>query len=234
MGVGAVIALLTSPRVRLGLLAVLLIGLSATLILTGGGLSQERVSDLIGGGSVTGAIVYPFLYAALTLLLFPGAVITAAGGALFGAPLGTALTLVGATTGATGAFLIGRRLGRRDVERIAGKRIGAIDGWLGRRGLIAVLYVRLFPLFPFNALNYAAGVTALRLRDYVLGTAIGIIPGTFAYAALGSSLDEPTSPEFIGAVALVVALVVLAPIVDRRLRARGVDVPSGGEDSQTE
>jgi uncharacterized membrane protein YdjX (TVP38/TMEM64 family) len=229
-----VIALLTSPRVRLGLLAVLLIALSATLILTGGGLSQERVADLIGGDSATGAIVYPFVYAALTLLLFPGAVITAAGGALFGAPLGTALTLLGATAGATGAFLVGRRLGRGDVERIAGKRIGAIDEWLGRRGLLAVLYVRLFPLFPFNALNYAAGVTGLRLRDYVLGTAIGIIPGTFAYAALGSSLDEPTSPEFIGAVALVVALAVLAPIIDRRLRARGVDVPSEDEDSQTE
>lgn len=75
------------------------------------------------------------LYVALTVLLFPGAVITAAGGALFGALLGTGLTLIGATIGATASFLLGRRLGRAQVERIAGRRIGALDAWLARRGL---------------------------------------------------------------------------------------------------
>jgi uncharacterized membrane protein YdjX (TVP38/TMEM64 family) len=80
-------------------------------------------------------------------------------------------------------------------------------------------------VFPFNALNYAAGVTALRTRDYVLGTAIGIIPGTFAYAALGSSLDDPTSPQFLAALGLIVLLAVLAPLINRRLRASGRDVP---------
>lgn len=218
-------ALLTSPWARLATLAVLLIAVSGALILTGGGLSQERIEDWVGGSSVAGAVVYLLLYAALTLLLFPGAVITAAGGALFGTLLGTVLTLVGATAGATASFLVGRRLGRAEVERIAGRRIGALDAWLEGRGLLAVLYVRLFPLFPFNVLNYAAGVTALRTRDYVLGTAIGIVPGTFAYSALGSSLDDPASPEFIGAVALVVVLAVLAPFLDRRLRARGRHVP---------
>ncbi|CAN5500332.1 TVP38/TMEM64 family protein [soil metagenome] len=218
-------SLLTSPRARLATLAAVLVGVSAALILTGGGLSQQRVENWVGDPSAGGAILYPLLYAGLTVLLFPGAVITAAGGALFGALLGTALTLVGATVGATIAFLIGRRLGRAQVERIAGKRIGALDAWLERWGLVAVLYVRLVPLFPFNAVNYAAGATALRTRDYVIGTAIGIVPGTFAYAALGSSLDDPTSPEFLAALGLVVVLAVLAPFVNRRLRAAGRDVP---------
>lgn len=223
-------ALLASPRARLATLAVLLLGLSGALILTGGGLSEDRVEGWIGGPSTAGAIVYPLLYAGLTVLLFPGAVITAAGGALFGVLLGTALTLVGATAGATAAFLIGRRLGRTQVERIAGRRIGALDAWLERWGLLAVIYVRLLPVFPFNALNYAAGVTALRTRDYVLGTAIGIIPGTFAFSALGSSLDDPTSPEFLAALGLIVLLAVLAPLLNRRLRASGRDVP--GEASE--
>ncbi len=218
-------ALLQSPRARLGLLALLLIGLSATLIVTGGGLSQDRVEEWVGDPSPASALLYTLLYVALTVLLFPGAVITAAGGALFGTVPGTLLTLVGATAGATASFLIGRRLGRAQVERIAGPRVGAIDAWLERRGLLAVLYVRLVPLFPFNALNYAAGVSALRLRDYVLGTAIGIVPGTFAFAALGSSLDDPASPEFLGAAGLVVVLAVLAPFFNRRLQARGEDVP---------
>ncbi len=222
---GAVTSLLESPRARLATLAALLVGLSAALILTGGGLSQERVEDWIGDPSAASAAVYPLLYAGLTVLLFPGAVITAAGGALFGALLGTGLTLIGATAGATASFLIGRRLGRAQVERIAGRRIGALDAWLERSGLLAVLYVRLVPLFPFNALNYAAGVTALRTRDYVVGTAIGIVPGTFAYAALGSSLDDPTSPEFLVALGLVVLLAALAPLLNRRLRATGRSVP---------
>ncbi len=219
--------LLESPRARLALLALLLIGLSGALIVTGGGLSQDRVEEWIGDPSPGSALLYTLLYVGLTVLLFPGAVITAAGGALFGAVLGTLLTLVGATLGATASFLIGRRLGRAQVERIAGRRIGAIDSWLERRGLLAVLYVRLVPLFPFNALNYAAGVSALKLRDYVLGTAIGIVPGTFAFAALGSSLDDPVSPEFLGAVGLVVVLAVLAPFLNRRLSAQGEDVPGG-------
>lgn len=224
-------ALLASPRARLAVLAALLVGLSGALIVTGGGLSQERIEDWVGDPSVASALLYPLLYAALTVLLFPGAVLTAAGGALFGVVLGTALTLVGATVGATASFLVGRRLGRAEVERIAGRRIGALDEWLGRRGLLAVLYVRLFPLFPFNALNYAAGVTALSTRDYVIGTAIGIVPGTFAFAALGSSIDDPLSAEFLGAVGLVVVLAVLAPLLNRRLSARGRDVPGGRADS---
>ncbi|MBA3508528.1 MAG: TVP38/TMEM64 family protein [Thermoleophilaceae bacterium] len=227
-------SLLASPRARLATLAVLLLGLSAALVLTSGGLSQERVEDWIGGPSATGAIVYPLLYAVLTVLLVPGAVITAAGGALFGTLLGTALTLIGATAGATASFLIGRRLGRAQVERIAGRRIGALDTWLERRGLLAVLYVRLFPLFPFNALNYAAGVTALSTRDYVIGTAVGIVPGTFAYAALGSSLDDPTSPEFLAALGLVVLLAVLAPFLNRRLSAVRRDGPGERSDSPLE
>lgn len=101
---------------------------------------------------MAGPIVYVAMYALLTVLLFPGTLITAAGGALFGAALATPLTVVGATIGATAAFLIGRRLGRDQVEQIAGRRIGAADRWLSRRGLLAVLYLRLFPIVPFNAL----------------------------------------------------------------------------------
>ena len=86
-----------------------------------------------------------------------------------------------------------------------------------------MLYLRLFPIVPFNALNYAAGVTAVTRRDYVVGTAIGIVPGAFAYAALGGSIDDPTSPAFLGAVGLVVALAVAAPLVNRFLGRRGPD-----------
>jgi uncharacterized membrane protein YdjX (TVP38/TMEM64 family) len=212
--------LASSPRVRLLLLGVLLAGATAAgLVLAGG--SRGGISDAIDSAGPLGPVAFVVLYVVLTVLFFPGAVLTAAGGAAFGAALGTVLAVIGATIGASGAFLIGRRAGREQVEQIAGGRIGTIDRWLARRGFLAVLYVRLIPVIPFNALNYAAGVTAVRTRDYVLGTALGVVPGAFAYAALGSSLGDPTSPEFIAALALVILLAVGAPLVQRALRGRG-------------
>jgi uncharacterized membrane protein YdjX (TVP38/TMEM64 family) len=127
--------------------------------------------------------------------------------------------VVGATVGATGAFLWGRRLGREAVAGLTGDRFDKVDGWLHDRGLLAVLYVRLVPLLPFNLLNPVAGVTGVTLRDFVVGTAVGIVPGTFAFAALGGTFDDPTSPTFLGALALLVVLAVGAPLVDRRVRS---------------
>lgn len=211
---------LNSPRTRLALLGLVLVAATAAGIILGGG-NRDGIGDTIDAAGPLGPVAFVALYVVLTVLFFPGSILTAAGGAAFGAALGTALAVTGATIGATGAFLIGRRAGRAQVEQIAGGRVEKIDGWLARRGFLAVLYVRLIPVIPFNALNYAAGVSAVATRDYVLGTALGVIPGAFAYAALGSSLGDPTSPEFIAALALVIVLAVGAPLLQRRLRARG-------------
>ncbi len=218
-------SLLRSPRTRLALMGVLVAGASAAALLLGGP-SQGGIEQTVDDAGAVAPLAFVALYVVLTVLCFPGAVVTAAGGAFFGTALGTLLAVAGATLGAIAAFLVGRRLGREEVERIAGRRIGALDRWLVRRGFLAVLYVRLIPILPFNALNYAAGVTAVGTRDYVLGTVVGIIPGAFAYAALGSSLGDPLSPEFIAAAALIVVLAVGAPLAERFLRGRGT-APGG-------
>lgn len=192
--------------------------------------SREELEDAVASTGIAGPVIFVLLYILLTVFLFPGAILTAAGGALFGIALGTVLAVAGATLGATAAFLVGRRLGRTQVEQIAGKRVGAIDRWIERNGLVAVLYTRLIPLVPFNALNYAAGVSAVRLRDYVVGTAVGVVPGAFAYAALGGSFDDPTSPEFVAAAALVLVLAVGGPLVDRMLKRRGRGTPDEADD----
>lgn len=176
-----------------------------------------------------GPIAFVLLYAALTVLLVPGSVITAVGGALFGVGLGTLLAVIGASLGATAAFGLGRRLGRAEVEALAGRRVGSLDRWLGRRGFVAVLYLRLVPVVPFNVFNYVAGVTALRLRDYVLGTLLGIIPGAFAFAALGGSIRDPKSPTLFLAAGLALLLAVGGPLVER-LRRRRPGRPSLHED----
>lgn len=224
--------LLASPKLRLTALAVVLVVASVGVHRVSGGLSPGDVTEAAKEIDLgLAAVAFPLVYAILTLILFPGAILTAASGIVFGAVLGAALSVVGATAGAIGAFLLGRRLGRRDVERIARGRLASVDDWLERRGFMAVLYLRLIPVVPFNALNYVAGATAVRLRSYAAATAVGIIPGAFAYAALGSSIGDPTSPEFIGAATAVVLLALGAPLVDRRLRrrsSRGDDQASAG------
>lgn len=217
----------TSARLRLAVLVgVLLVGSLAFVIL--GAPSPGELRDAVDTLGPAAPLAWILIYAALTVLFFPGSISTAASGLLFGPVLGTILAVVGATIGATGAFVIGRGLGRDQVATLAGPRLQRIDELLSERGLMAVLYLRLIPLVPFNAFNYAAGVTAISRRDFVIGTVVGIVPGTFAYAALGGSLDDIGSPLGITAIALVVVLAVLGPLLSKRLGK-----PSGGRDDSS-
>ena len=209
-------------RARVALLVLLVVGVGAALVASGGRVDAalERVRDLVAAAGVWGPLVFVALYAVLTAALVPGSPLTVAAGVLFGPWLGTVLVVVGATLGAGAAFLWGRRLGRDAVARLTGERFARADAWLADRGPLAILYLRLVPLVPFNLLNPVAGVTGVRFRHFVVGTAVGIVPGTFAFAALGGSFDDPTSPVFLGAAALLLVLAVGAPVVDRRVRGR--------------
>ena len=91
-----------------------------------------------------------------------------------------------------------------------------MDEFIERRGFWAVLYVRLTPGLPFTLANYGAGLTRLRFRDMAAGTAIGAGPRTFAYVALGGSLDDLGSPEAIAAIALLVLIGVAGLVIGRR------------------
>lgn len=209
--------------VRVALFTALVLGVGGALLASGGRASEalESIRSTVDRAGAWGPLLFVVVYAVLTVLLVPGSPLTIAAGVLFGPLFGTVLVVIAATLGATGAFLWGRRLGRDAVARLTGDRFEKVDAWLHDRGMLAVLYVRLVPLLPFNLVNPAAGVTGITLRDYLLGTAIGIIPGTFAFAALGGSFANPTSPTFLTAVALLVVLAVGAPLIDRRVRDRG-------------
>ncbi|MEA2627051.1 MAG: hypothetical protein QOD06_3096 [Candidatus Binatota bacterium] len=131
---------------------------------------------------------FVLLYVVATVLFLPGSVLTLGAGALFGVLEGTILVSIAATAGATAAFLIGRHLARDRVARmIAGdRRFRAIDDAVARDGWKVVGLLRLSPIFPFNVLNYAFGLTRVRLRDYVVASWIGMLPGTILYVYLGS------------------------------------------------
>ena len=134
-----------------------------------------------------GAIAFIIIYILATVAFFPGSILTLGAGVVFGLVLGSFYVFIGATIGATAAFLVGRYLARGWVaEKIQGNsKFQAIDEAVGREGLKIVLLTRLSPIFPFTLLNYAYGVTGVSLKDYLIGCA-GMIPGTIMYVYIGS------------------------------------------------
>lgn len=169
--------------------------------------SQTEVRELVSDWGAAGVLVFVLGYAAVTLMPVPASALTILAGILFGVVGGIIIGLVSATLGAYGGFWLGRLLGREAVERLTGHRVERVDALLRRRGLVAVLGIRLVPVVPFAAVNYAAGLTAVGQRDYLVGTALGIVPATVAYVVLGAYGTSPVSWPF--AVALS-ALVLLA------------------------
>jgi uncharacterized membrane protein YdjX (TVP38/TMEM64 family) len=121
----------------------------------------------------------------------PGSLLTLAAGAVFGLLEGTVYVLIGASLGATGAFLVARYLARSRIEaRLEGRpRFRAIDRAVSHEGLKIVTLLRLAPIFPFNLLNYALGLTRVRLSHYLLAC-LGMIPGTFLYVYYGKALGS--------------------------------------------
>ena len=130
-------------------------------------------------------LLFILVYAVAAVLFLPGAVITLAGGALFGPVLGTVYNLIGATLGATLAFLIARYLASDWVAEKTGGRVKQLINGVEGEGWRFVAFVRLVPLFPFNLLNYALGLTRLRLLHYIIATYLFMLPGAIAYTYLG-------------------------------------------------
>ena len=137
-------------------------------------------------GSV-GAIAFITLYIIASIAFLPGSILTLGAGVVFGVILGSLYVFIGATLGATAAFLVGRYLARGWVsQKIEGNnKFRAIDEAVATEGFKIVFLTRLSPVFPFNLLNYAFGVTGVSLKDYFLGC-IGMIPGTIMYVYIGS------------------------------------------------
>lgn len=142
----------------------------------------------VDGRGAWAAAILGIAWIPAAILFVPGTVLTLGTGFLLGLETGLAVVSLGSTVGATAAFLVGRRLGRDWVRQRVGERraFRGIDRAIEREGLKVVLLLRLSPIVPFNALNYALALTGVRLRDYVLGSWVGMLPGTLLYVWLGA------------------------------------------------
>jgi uncharacterized membrane protein YdjX (TVP38/TMEM64 family)/rhodanese-related sulfurtransferase len=169
-------------------------------------------------------MLFIILYALATVLFVPGSAFSLAGGAIFGPLWGTIWNLTGATIGASLAFLAARYLASDWVAKKSGNRFGRVMRGVDAEGCRFVAFVRLVPLFPFNLLNYALGLTRIRFGIYIVTSAICMVPGAFAYTWLGyASRQAMTGGEDLLRDVLiaigVLAGVALLPRLVRRFRA---------------
>ncbi len=144
------------------------------------------------GMGAAGGVVYAVFYIAGTALFFPGLPLTLGAGFLYGAVIGTLVVSPASVAGASLAFLIARYFARDWVTRRLKKypQAAAIDRAIEKNGFKAVVLLRLQPVLPFNILNYALGLTSIRLRDYMLASWIGMFPATVLYVYLGSVMND--------------------------------------------
>jgi uncharacterized membrane protein YdjX (TVP38/TMEM64 family) len=219
------------PRLRLALLvaAVLLAG---ALFTVGGVVSTEEVQTLVDRAGPLAPLAYVVLAAALGALLVPGPVLAGASGVLFGAALGTVVTLASACGTAVIAQRLGRAAGLDGARAVLGPaRAAATEDLLARRGLLAVVGQRMAPAVPDAPSTYAFGALGVRTWQVVVGTLIGAAPRAFAYTAIGASLDDPTSPLAVAGLVVWVLMALLGAEVLRRWwlsRRGGSPRPRGG------
>jgi len=135
--------------------------------------------------------------AMLLSALVPRTAISLAYGALFGSFIGAGLSLAAAVLAASACFAAGGWAGHALLLRRAGPRLKAVDGWLAKRGLLAVIVVRLLPIAPFGLVSYAYGASSTRFRDFILGTAIGGLPSSISYATIGAAAVSPGTMSWL-------------------------------------
>lgn len=220
----------SSPLGKILILVILGLGLGAFFYFDlGRYFSLEALKanrdDLLAytNANFTAAVVlYVAVYILQTAFSLPGgAIMTLAGGFLFGSVFGTIFVNIGATTGATLAFLAARYVLRDWVERAFGERIEPIQAGFAQNAFSYLLTLRLVPAFPFFLVNLVSGLTRIPLGTYVIGTSVGIIPGSFVYAFAGrqlgsiNSLAEIASPPVLLAFTFL-GLLALVPILHRK------------------
>lgn len=210
--------------IRLTLLA-LLVGAVAWGLVHRTELDVTAVETCVRSYGIWAPVVFACLYVVATVLFLPGSVLTIVGGMLFGPLWGTFYSLTGATVGATIAFLIARYLASEWVARKAGGRLKHLIDGVEAEGWRFVAFTRLVPLFPFNLLNYALGLTRIRLSHYVLASLICMLPGGLAYAYLGYAGREATTggAQAVKAGMIALGLLAMAAFLPRfigRLRNR--------------
>ena len=157
-----------------------------------------EVVDWLNGLGWLAPVLFIIIYTLATVLLLPTMVLTLAGGAIFGPIIGTVLNLTGATIGAAFAFLITRHLIYDWFSKKRGEKVNKLIAGVDQKGWMFVAFLRLFPIIPFNLVNYGLGITGIKFRLYLITTFIFLIPAEIIYTYFGyAGMDALSNPENI-------------------------------------
>lgn len=198
--------------------------------------TPEKIKNFIIEFGIWGPVVFILLYAMrAVVLVIPVGVMSLAGGLAYGKWYGTLYILIGATLGACLSFLVARNLGRKFIERFSWLhkgRIKSFDDSAEKHGFRLILFIRLIPLFQYDAVNFGAGLSKMKFRDFALGSFIGMAPGGFINAMLGNSLENIVSVQFFVALGLFI-LLMFVPAIYKKFKSKAVELPqpAGGRES---
>ena len=154
------------------------------------GIDPEKLQVWLGEMGIWAPILYVVLYTLATLLILPSTPLNLTGGVLFGIWWGTFWTTIAALLAAVIAFLFTRTVGRNYISRQLAGKWEAIEGELYHGGLFYIFAIRLMPIIPYGIVNFAAGLTSMRFRDYFLGTTVGTLPGILPFVMMGAGFQS--------------------------------------------
>jgi len=201
------------------LICLLATGLAMFLI---GGIDPDEVKTIVKQAGIWAPIVYVAIYAIATLLILPSTALNLAGGLIFGPWLGTLWTSVSAVIAAIIAFAFTRTIGHQTITAKLAGRWQAIDAELSQGGIFYMFAIRLLPIIPYGLVNFAAGLSSIRFRDYLLGTLLGTVPGIFPFVLMGhtgaTALKTGDVLPLMGALGLAGAMVGVATWYRRHRR----------------
>ncbi len=212
---------------RLAIFALVIVGLFVLSYFLPVGRWLTEFDEWVQEQGAWGAVWFGIVYIVCTVLFVPGSILTIGAGAIYGPLWGTILVSLASTTGAACAFLLGRYVARDQVHAWmqSKPRFAALDQAIALKGGWIVFLLRLSPIFPFNLLNYALGLTGVRFWPYVLASWIGMLPGTIAFVLLGYAGRQALAGEqqlwywIIAAVVTLIATVYITRVATRVIRA---------------
>ena len=203
-------------------LLVLLIALAALTWKLSTWLTPQQLQQALQQTGGWAPVLYIGLFVLLPTFFFPVAVLALAGGLLFGLWWGSVYTFIGAVLNCALMFLLARYVGRSQVQHLVEQKLS--PQWQrrlqmadGKEGFLLLIILRLIPAVPYNLINYTFGLTGISFSSYLLASAIGIIPGTFAFINIGDKTLEAGSPSFWIAIGLLVLLLVVTGLLGKKL-----------------
>lgn len=207
---------------KTAVLLVLLIALAALTWKLSTWLTPQQLQQALQQTGGWAPVLYIGLFILLPTFFFPVAVLALAGGLLFGLWWGSVYTFIGAVLNCALMFLLARYVGRSQVQRLVEQKLS--PQWQrrlqiadGKEGFLLLIILRLIPTVPYNLINYTFGLTGISFSSYLLASAIGIIPGTFAFINIGDKTLEAGSPSFWIAIGLLVLLLVVTGLLGKKL-----------------